>query len=279
MRDHAEIEVLVNGAVWLARYLAARAAGMDPDEALSLALEALHEAAKEFDEERGVKFTTYASRRIKWRIATARLRAKAEKRGGGKVILSLDAPLVAESGGADMSLMTLGEMVPDERENAAPLNLADAGDERRRLMAVMRSRLTARERLVLQRRYGMADDFGRGPEGREQTLQEVGDSLGLTRERIRQVEAVALAKLAKLKEIGQFRPLYEDKERTLGLTRLRMRRYLGREEVRRSRRQYNRRWYEKNRERLAERRRKGRGGGAAKAAGVGDGGGGREEMI
>ncbi|MSQ23473.1 MAG: sigma-70 family RNA polymerase sigma factor [Chloroflexi bacterium] len=48
--------------------------------------------------------------------------------------------------------------------------------------------LSDRERTILEMRFGMAD-------GREQTLDEVSTSLGVTRERIRQIEAKALRKL------------------------------------------------------------------------------------
>ena len=48
--------------------------------------------------------------------------------------------------------------------------------------------LSARERRVLQLRFGLL-------EGRERTLEEVGKRFGVTRERIRQIEAKALRKL------------------------------------------------------------------------------------
>jgi RNA polymerase primary sigma factor len=48
--------------------------------------------------------------------------------------------------------------------------------------------LTAREEQILRMRFGLAD-------GTEHTLEEVGQSLGLTRERIRQIEANAMRSL------------------------------------------------------------------------------------
>jgi RNA polymerase sigma factor (sigma-70 family) len=50
--------------------------------------------------------------------------------------------------------------------------------------------LSAIEREVLQRRFGLDDE-----DGREQTLREIADDKGLSRERIRQIEANALRKL------------------------------------------------------------------------------------
>ena len=50
------------------------------------------------------------------------------------------------------------------------------------------STLSPRERRVLQLRFGLDD-------GRARTLEEVGKEFGVTRERIRQIEAKALRKL------------------------------------------------------------------------------------
>ena len=50
------------------------------------------------------------------------------------------------------------------------------------------STLTPREKRVLEMRFGLLD-------GRNRTLEEVGQDFGVTRERIRQIEAKALRKL------------------------------------------------------------------------------------
>ena len=54
--------------------------------------------------------------------------------------------------------------------------------------------LTERERKVLALRYGLADSEPR-------TLEEIGRLLGLTRERVRQIEVHALRRLSKLREM------------------------------------------------------------------------------
>ncbi len=50
------------------------------------------------------------------------------------------------------------------------------------------SRLTPREQEILRLRFGL-------DRGAPRTLQEIGDQFGLTRERIRQIEAKAIAAL------------------------------------------------------------------------------------
>ena len=53
------------------------------------------------------------------------------------------------------------------------------------------SHLTAREALIVRWRYGLDAD-------EPQTLQAIGDVLGLSRERVRQLEQQAFAKLRQL---------------------------------------------------------------------------------
>jgi len=58
--------------------------------------------------------------------------------------------------------------------------------------------LDEKEATVLKSRFGLDDD-------RPQTLQEIGDRLGLTRERIRQIEQKAMRKLSRSHQVQQLR--------------------------------------------------------------------------
>ena len=80
----------------------------------------------------------------------------------------------------------LGDFLPDESA-LAPAEAASQQLLREQVEDVLAS-LTSRERRVLQLRFGLED-------GRSRTLEEVGREFGVTRERIRQIEAKALRKL------------------------------------------------------------------------------------
>ncbi len=62
----------------------------------------------------------------------------------------------------------------------------------------MLGELDEKEALVLKLRFGLDDD-------RPRTLQEIGDSLSLTRERIRQIEQKAMRRLARSHRLQQLR--------------------------------------------------------------------------
>ena len=94
--------------------------------------------------------------------------------------VSLDAPVDEEA------RYSLADTLED---SAAPAPAETAsqhllGEELHRALAV----LTPRERSVITLRYGIGD-------GRSRTLLEVGKELGISRERVRQLEVVALMKL------------------------------------------------------------------------------------
>ena len=80
----------------------------------------------------------------------------------------------------------LGDFVED-REAVAPMDAASLTLLRDEVEDMLDT-LTPRERRVLQLRFGLID-------GHQRTLDEVGRRFGVTRERIRQIEAKALRKL------------------------------------------------------------------------------------
>ena len=107
----------------------------------------------------------------------------------GKVQLLLEAaksPASLEAPVGDNEESRLGDMVKDT-ETRSPEETAmrnQMAGEVERAMAP----LTDREREVMRLRYGLGTD-------REHTLEEVGRRLFITRERVRQIEAKALAKM------------------------------------------------------------------------------------
>src|SRR5688572_24805369 len=82
---------------------------------------------------------------------------------------------------------SLGEMVMDDRVKD-PETAMVATDDLSQVLALLET-MDQREATVLRMRFGLADNEPR-------TLKEIGESLGLTRERVRQIETEALNKLA-----------------------------------------------------------------------------------
>ncbi|MDD2233692.1 MAG: RNA polymerase sigma factor RpoD [Desulfitobacteriaceae bacterium] len=80
----------------------------------------------------------------------------------------------------------LGDFIPDD-DALAPADAASFILLKEQLEEVLET-LTPREEKVLRLRFGLDD-------GRTRTLEEVGQEFGVTRERIRQIEAKALRKL------------------------------------------------------------------------------------
>ncbi|HEY9766002.1 MAG TPA: RNA polymerase sigma factor RpoD, partial [Chroococcales cyanobacterium] len=94
--------------------------------------------------------------------------------------ISLETPIGKEEDSR------LGDFIED-RETEAPVTAVTHELLREDINEVL-STLSTRERDVLKLRFGLDD-------GRSRTLEEVGQQFGVTRERIRQIEAKALRKL------------------------------------------------------------------------------------
>lgn len=187
----------------------------------------LMQAVRKFDHRRGYKFSTYAIRWI-WQAinravddqsrtvrlpghvvddltkltrATNRLAQKLGHQPTEQELSSeMGVPvkkiesLLKVTSGAPASLDTpvgedgsrLGDFVADQT-TPQPEEESNANLLKEELGKTLES-LTPRERRIIELRFGLGNEYGR-------TLAEVGTELGLTKERIRQIEREALAKL------------------------------------------------------------------------------------
>ena len=111
-----------------------------------------------------------------------------------KIIKALNAPEdiismnasnnESDNGDKDVALCDLIQA----SEDYEPHNNLFLMERKKELINIIKSNLTEREQTILLRRFGIQDE-------REQTLEEIGNAIGLTRERIRQIEVEALFKL------------------------------------------------------------------------------------
>jgi RNA polymerase primary sigma factor len=85
--------------------------------------------------------------------------------------------------------------------SAAPDNGLD-GERMRSGVGYLIGALTSREQLILRLRYGLGGE-------EEHTLEQIGQSLGLSRERVRQLEARALKKLRETLPAQNLHPILE----------------------------------------------------------------------
>lgn len=83
---------------------------------------------------------------------------------------------------------SLGEMIADTRTKAPDVELLE-NDNLQHVYKMLKT-MDPREADILRMRFGLDDSEAR-------TLKEIGEAMGLTRERVRQIENEALGKLAK----------------------------------------------------------------------------------
>ena len=115
-------------------------------------------------------------------------------RQASKAPVSLDAPL------GDDDTERVSEVVADPNAALPSERLVYESDNA--LVQEILATLPAREREILALRFGLAD-------GKERTLEEVGERFGVTRERIRQIQEEALKTIRKTME-KRDRPAVEE---------------------------------------------------------------------
>lgn len=94
----------------------------------------------------------------------------------------------------------LQEFVPDT--NAVAPDTDIDGDRMRSGIGVLINHLSPREQLILRLRYGLSGED-------EHTLEQIGQILGLSRERVRQLEARSLKKLRETTPAQRLHPILE----------------------------------------------------------------------
>jgi RNA polymerase primary sigma factor len=110
-----------------------------------------------------------------------------EVRAAARAVTSLDKP-VGDEGDTSFGDLIAGESAEPSEE--VHMSLAE------RALRKAVDTLPEREREVVKLRYGMNGD--RDPK----SLEEIGRTMGITRERVRQIEATALSRLAERREVA-----------------------------------------------------------------------------
>ena len=113
------------------------------------------------------------------------------REAGNKVrdlLRTVEDPISLETPDTEDDDDSMQDTMPKDETAVQPSDEAEKVMLREKIEEAMSHQLTERERKVLEYRYGLID-------GNEMTLEEVAKVFGLTKERIRQIEAKALRKL------------------------------------------------------------------------------------
>ena len=191
--DARAIETLVRANMAFVVHIAKkfRDRGVPLEDLVAEGCVGLMKATRRFNPANGTRFTTYASFWIRKSIIDALLERPRVvhlpryARDKGRTFpreVSLDAPVPGTTS------VSLGERLVDERERP-PIDVLAERQECGKLRRLVLD-LSPREQAVLAERFGLHG-------GAARTLHEVGVSMGLSKERVRQIESGALGRLAR----------------------------------------------------------------------------------
>ena len=170
--------------------------GVDFEDLVSEGNMALVEAARKYDASHGNRFVSYASpfveRAMKEIIEDQAEIVPAPKNTGGSEkkrskALSVDAPL---GGKENVSLLS----VLKNADSPSPDHIVNGVEVTDEVIHLLKQ-LNEREREVLARSFGIGVP--------NMTMAEIGDKMGLKRERVRQIRKKAMRKMGKLAKLEE----------------------------------------------------------------------------
>ncbi|QDV68805.1 RNA polymerase sigma factor SigB [Rosistilla carotiformis] len=147
------------------------------DDLLADGMLALIRAVEKFDYSRGFRFSTYATqvvRRNSYQLVVQR------QTDDSRMVMGMDEATIAESG------------VPRE-----PFMSEQRWEHLRSRLGVLLDSLDRREKLIIRARFSI------GPHSKVQTLQAIAARLGISKERVRQIESRAITKLQEMASMAE----------------------------------------------------------------------------
>lgn len=167
--------VRINLPLVLAMAKRTRIAGVDFNEMISEGNMALLRSVEKFDCSRGFKFSTYSCRAILKSFSRVAMRTS---RYRGQFPTEFDPA------------MERSDYVDRQRENVE----RDCVDELKDILLKNLANLSDVERTVIRERFALSE-IGRMPGAPPKTLEQVGQIIGVTKERVRQIQNNALRKI------------------------------------------------------------------------------------